>query len=708
MSTNPPTSSNDVLIGTVSWGLNKDQRLTLATDDLVRHLIALGQTGSGKSTVLKAIAESLIAKSKPIVAVDVLGDLMGLAVPAPNPEAYTSRGLPPPAGLKASDWEMAEAVAGRLAGITHARYLTPCSSLGERLAINPLPSRPPDFEHLMEVERDDMEMQASTAAWSLMGRIGLKPPRDGIGGADEVVRGLLQQCIMFAWAENLDLDGVAGIHTFTELVKARVGNRLGKVLMPKFKAGMESLTVGQASRWVDGARLDWDKLLTAPEGKSPVVVIGIDHLPRESHPWVVSQIVNSLTSWCAGQPPAPGRLRVALLIDELKGEGGRMSLLPPLTYNSPSGLALRRVLRQGRHWGLGLLAGTQSPRDCDSRNFAQFNTRFVGKLTNTYDVRAALEGATMSDERSKKVSKWVKGMNAPQMLLVRLNGTFESVAVRWLGSLHSRIPREHIRELYTQKVLYRDPNAPTSASPGHGAAHHWLLNASEIRDRQGRAVVGVHADGMELTIAAHTGTSLLRARVDDDVALARLAAHLGAQAAPQGVRWAVYDHGAVTTAFDQAANTLGFPLPGADLPWYDLAAAAMPAAKADESEDDAESGDGAEVIPPIAEAYKTIVPTSDEPEQLEVALLEALIAAGRPPMRRGDLYVPTPPHGGMPQGSSAEDEATAPNDLFTPAPTGAIPTNLELGDDVERNEEGDEDFHAEDREKQGQLAFAAP
>jgi len=470
--------SSEILIGHGDFGAKQGEPYKIELEAIPLHVLACGTTGSGKTVCLKVCAESILARGIPVVALDVMGDLAGLAVPAGSKEVYAQFGLPDPVGVTGASWELAAQVAARLSQKVHARYLTPCSDNGERLAISPLPQRPKHFHDEWERDRDEVELQASSAAWALMGKIGLKQPRDGVGGEPELVRGLIFEAIIECWKTEESLEGIDGIERFLEIANKLFDNRMPPSQHVRFESGLRSLMTGQAARWLEGVRLDWDHLFSVPTGKVPLIIIALEHLPKEQHPWVVSQVVNSLASWCKAQPPTPGRPRVALLIDELAGEGGKNSLLPHLTYSSASGTAIRHVLRKGRHWGLGVLAGTQSPSDIDGRSITFFNTIFAGRLKTQRDISLALSGGQMTEDRLKKVAGIIKAATAPRMFYARPNGWCDSIAVRWLGSLHSRIERQHVPKLYELGFLKR----PT----GHAA--RWTFIDQVMIDDQRRTV----------------------------------------------------------------------------------------------------------------------------------------------------------------------------------------------------------------------------
>lgn len=454
----PPSSG--VLIGRSLLGPNRGRSVLLDIGSVAKHTLAVGASGTGKTTVIKAMAESLLAKGaslgiQGVVALDVMGDLSGLAVPAPTPGAYTALGLPAPVDLTSDDWSMAHNVTRHLAGRVHARYLTPLSDKGERLAINPLPQRPRDFDEMWAQERDEIEKMASTAAWTLMGRVGMKQPRDGEGGRAELIRGILSDTIIAAWQNRENLEGVDGLMQFEALVAQ--GGNLGDRERKALSDGLKSLSKSVSARWLEGRRLDWDNLLQAPSGKTPFVSIDLQYVPAEHVGWAVAQSLNSLFDWASGQPRQPGRPRVLVLIDELAGEGGKMALLPPLNYKSASGTAIRRTLRKGRHVGVALAAATQGPSDCDFKTFSLFNTRLIGRLNDSRNANAALSGIESNDEARKMLIQQIAKAGVGQMICIRPKYDPESIQVRWLGTLHSRIPAEHLPRLYREGVLNR-PN----------------------------------------------------------------------------------------------------------------------------------------------------------------------------------------------------------------------------------------------------------
>src|SRR5512137_942843 len=56
--------------------------IRLPEEDLLRHVVILGATGSGKTVLGKAILEEAVRAGVPVIAVDSQGDLASLAIAA--------------------------------------------------------------------------------------------------------------------------------------------------------------------------------------------------------------------------------------------------------------------------------------------------------------------------------------------------------------------------------------------------------------------------------------------------------------------------------------------------------------------------------------------------------------------------------------------------------------------------------------------------
>jgi hypothetical protein len=486
--TNTAVMNEALVIGRCTIGQTAGQEFRVRYGDLVRHALAVGATGSGKTVTLKRIAECMISDGIPVVAIDVLGDLSGLALPARR-DYLAKIGLPPSTTALTDDQRREVGLMGAAyEERVFPRVLTPCSDIAERMALSPLPSRPQNFEDLILRDRDSLTLQADAGAAHFMARLGLTTKSARLGGGPDFVRGIITDALVAAWENSLDLAGLEGLQTFAAHLEAWGNPPLPEEAMNKVKNGVRGMCVGAEALWHRGEPLDFERLLSAPKGRVPLIVINIAHLPRDQHPWVVSQVITALSGWAAARGPATGRPRVGLLIDELAGEGGGNSLLPPGQFRSLSGECIRKVLRQGRHWDMSLLAGTQSPRDVDAKSFINFTNRFVGKLQSGKDIEIALEGAPMRDSARDYLIRNIGNARQGNMYALTASGGFESVQVNWLCTTHTKFVPEQFRALYEMGVIKRGESAPrlTTTADLPGALNRFLAEFKQRLDPKDR------------------------------------------------------------------------------------------------------------------------------------------------------------------------------------------------------------------------------
>ncbi|MCX8012716.1 MAG: DUF853 family protein [Rectinema sp.] len=445
-----------VEVGICRIGHNAGKPFSIAHSELVRHVLAVGGTGSGKTVALKRIAECLLAQGIPVVAVDVLGDISGLAVSARRARELLQIAVPTPqhqASTTPPDLEQL------LEQRVSARILTPCSDMCERMALTPVPQKPHNYHELLAHDRDYLVLWADSGAAAFLDRVGMVNAKPQSG--PDMVRGIVTDCILAAWERNIPLSGLEGLKEFGAFLSQWGNPPLPEKALQKIMMGISGLSVGAEALWHQGTLLDFERLLTPEEpGKTPLVVINIAHLPRSQHPWVVAQVLHGVWSWASAKGSSGGKPRVGVFLDELAGERGHLAILPPANYRSLSGEAIRRILRQGRHFGVTLLAGTQSPSDVDSNSFINFSNRLVGKIVGEDKAKIALQGANIQNAKRDLLFRLLSQAQQGQVFALTANGGFEAIQVHWLTTLHSKLSAEHYRLLYQHHILRRSAAAP--------------------------------------------------------------------------------------------------------------------------------------------------------------------------------------------------------------------------------------------------------
>lgn len=572
-----PQAPDEVLIGRCIQSPDPGERgrdLWLGIDCLAKHLLAIGGTGSGKTVLLKVIAESMIAKGIPCVLLDVMGDMSGIMIPAFGPESYREHGFNPPDKLGGDAWVVGKRVAERLASTMHVRYLTPKSDTGERMAIHPLTPRPVQYDLLVEQEPDELTRMAKEAALVFMQRCGMSVPRTQQGGPELFASEVITEAFLEAWKQDTDLTGPDALTHFFDMVASNP-NGLPKAEGKRFSMGIRSLAMGESRRWLVGCRLDWNDILTAPQGKVPVVVVGLSELRQSERPWVVAVILNSLFQWAASQPSNPGRPRVGVFLDELAGGSkNHESLLPPANYISASGDAIRRCLRKGRHYGICMINGTQDPHDIDRASFGQYNTKFVGKIIDPKAAKALVEASNVPVADQKAYIQALAMAENGQLFWTRPDGRSNLIRTRWLGTVHAHVKeRELIRTLYRQGRLWRPPSSQVDT-------RHLTPTERGFCDPANRLVIYVEPfwSGSALTaigcaVPGKDGRAKLFANESED-RLLTLAGHwIGCHGASTGVRIAVRGGWDCLAQMQALCNRCQVQLPAIDLNVYDAGSA---------------------------------------------------------------------------------------------------------------------------------------
>lgn len=72
-----------------------DAPIELPMSALLRHVMALGSSGSGKTVLCKVLVEEVVRQGLPALCIDPQGDLCSLALGASDPELLRERGVAP-------------------------------------------------------------------------------------------------------------------------------------------------------------------------------------------------------------------------------------------------------------------------------------------------------------------------------------------------------------------------------------------------------------------------------------------------------------------------------------------------------------------------------------------------------------------------------------------------------------------------------------
>jgi uncharacterized protein DUF87 len=327
---------------------------------LLRHAIALGSSGSGKTVFCKVVVEEAVRRGVPVIAIDPQGDLASLALGPTDPAADAT-------------------VAAELRDRADVVVFTPASSKGVAVCADPVNA---DIARLAPEERPHAVTRTASRITALLG---YDLDRDDGAG----VLAVLDRCL----TELIDAGRPA---TSLTAVMEYLGNlgtgieRYARYLDPKtIRAAIRRaarLDVG-ARRLLfhDGVPIDIDVLLgrsgpgATPPGKTRVAVIYLNtlHAPEDKE-FIVATLADRLYSWMLRNPRP--ELQALLYIDEVA------PFIPPVKKPSCKE-DLELLFKQARKFGIGCLIATQNPGDVDYKALSQFGTWVIGRLATRQDLK---------------------------------------------------------------------------------------------------------------------------------------------------------------------------------------------------------------------------------------------------------------------------------------------------------------------------------
>ncbi|MCB9596186.1 MAG: DUF853 family protein [Sandaracinaceae bacterium] len=338
------------------------ERVALPATALLRHVMALGSSGSGKTVFCKVLVEAAAHEGIPAICVDPQGDLCSFAAGTLDDDELRERGVDP--ALAAALRERLEVV-----------IFTPGAPRGVPLSADPID---PGLSALDGEARVGAITRAASVVVGLLG-FDLESD-DGAGLAAVVDRALhgIERPTLAALADHLAAAGEGGFAAYARYLDPKK-IRVACQRLARLDVGARRLL------FHDGVPVDVDVLLgrdpRAPvaAGKTRVAVVYLNTLhSQEDKDFFVAALADRLYSWMLAHPsPAPQAL---FYIDEVA------PFIPPVRKPAcKDGLSL--LFKQARKYGLGCVMATQNPGDVDYRAMAQFGTWALGRLTTRQDLK---------------------------------------------------------------------------------------------------------------------------------------------------------------------------------------------------------------------------------------------------------------------------------------------------------------------------------
>lgn len=417
--------------------------MTLPRAALLRHMMALGSSGSGKTVLSKVVVEECLRQGVPAICIDPQGDICSL-LERPDPATLAEHGIDPALGQQLH--EQVDVV-----------IWTPGAGVGVPLCADPVNL---DVGRLSSDERARALSRIAATVTSLLGYELGSDDGDGLCAA-----------LDHACAARLERgDGLASLRDVADELSRRNEEGFGELQRflgaRKLKQAVQRLArldVGARRRlFHDGHAIDIDQLLgrdgSAIEGKTRVSVIYLNALEQqEDKELVVAILADQLYRWMLDHPAQA--LQALFYIDEVA------PFIPPVRKPScKQGLSL--LFKQARKYGLGCLMATQNPGDVDYKAMAQFGTWAVGRLTTRQD-RKKVEPtiASLADARADAVMDELPRLKAGQFVLLSPDHLEAPapLSCRWLLTAHETYDENRIRAAADR--LWRTRFALAAAEP---------------------------------------------------------------------------------------------------------------------------------------------------------------------------------------------------------------------------------------------------
>lgn len=439
-------------------GTGRDERgnaVTLPVRALLRHAIALGSSGSGKTVFCKVLVEEAIRRGVPVIAIDPQGDLASLALGPVSDADLAAQG----ADTK---------VAAELRDKADVVVFTPASHKGIALCADPVNA---DAARLAPDERPHAVTRTASRITALLGYD--LDSDEGTG-----VRAVFDQCM----TELIDAGRPAGNLSALMEYLASLGDgidRYARYLDPKkIRAAIRRaarLDVG-ARRLLfhDGVPIDIDVLLgrsgpgATPAGKTRVAVIYLNTLhAQEDKEFIVAALADRLYSWMLHNPSP--QLQALFYIDEVA------PFIPPVEKPACKE-DLELLFKQARKFGVGCLIATQNPGDVDYKALSQFGTWVIGRLATRQDLKKVEPAlASLAGADTDAVLAALPGLKPGELVLLSPDH-FDApcpLATRRLVTAHETLDEAAVERLaharWRERFAVPAPARATPASIAHDA-----------------------------------------------------------------------------------------------------------------------------------------------------------------------------------------------------------------------------------------------
>lgn len=372
-------------------GDKTDRKVFLYENDLLRHIVALGSSGSGKTVFCKILLEEAVLNNIPIIAIDPQGDICSLLLNLTEQEAL-EQGID---YTKVCEFR-------KKAQIT---VYTPGSQIGNEISLNPF-----HFEKdLAEFERIAAQDRLAKLITAL---VGYKSNTEKARQIEKFIYLTLEHIIQ----QEISIKNFSQYHHYLkqhsnyllelEILKENEFEQLAQKI--------QFLTIGLEQMLFNRPGFSINSLLNAPVDKISVSIIYLNTLNNQDEKdYFISGLTSKLYSWMLQHPQQKPQLM--FYFDEIS---------PYFPAGNKKTLAKENLLllfKQARKYGVSCIVASQNIMDLDYKGLSQFNTWVLGKTVTTQNLNKikALITSRASQEQIKNILNKLTKVNPGEFLLLQ-------------------------------------------------------------------------------------------------------------------------------------------------------------------------------------------------------------------------------------------------------------------------------------------------
>ncbi len=405
-------------------GSSNKKNFEYPLENLKKHFIALGSSGSGKTVLTKILIEECAKSKIPSIVVDIQGDLSALALKE-DKKKLLEKGFNE---KQIKDFH----------NKTEIKIFTPASSKGIPICINPL-----EIETTNLSEEEKIPLLHDTAH-ALTRLLGYKITNQ---------KGKKTEAILYTTLKNLE-EKNQKMKSFEELTEYL--NDLPSEINEKIEQygadekdledlirNIKFLNLGEKKLLFQfGVPLDINFLLNKKnKNKTSISIINLNTLPsQEEKEFFLTTLTSKIYQWMLKNPS--NKLQFSYIIDEIAPfipSGNKRPLPKPI---------LKKVFKQARKYGVGCIIATQNPGDIDYQAFSQFGSWAIGRLSVRQDIKK-IEQALSSVAGINNFQKQLPKMQAGEFNLFApdISQKIIKLKTRWLYTKHQTLTSEKIKEI---------------------------------------------------------------------------------------------------------------------------------------------------------------------------------------------------------------------------------------------------------------------